>query len=282
MYFLFKLLFCGCSYWVYGWNTFTAPIKWTLCLCDKITLGVPRTPWCLFIYRSVFREYCRSSRKAMRHAVCHYAWKAVIAAPLWIKTFQINWNLQGSSSHCIFKLIRMLFILNIESMKQKDLLWFNKNKTGQIFWRLFRILKAWLCWCPLSRCSSGPLILPRKWYTLDLILASGRRVAPEMSLLVGTEMLLPYLSPVFSKNQWVSCHFRSFKLQNDYGVLKLSAKISCCLLPQLRSYTKWAREKFNLMSQMCTKLYKPSVIIPLLPLKIFKYKIFKWFFKIII
>lgn len=141
-------------------------------LRDKITLGVSRTPWCLFIYRSVSRECCRSSSKAVRHAVRHCAWKAGTAAPLWIKTFQMNCNLPGSSSHCIF--IRMLFILNIENMKQKDLLWFNKDKTGQIFWRLFRILKAWLCWRPLGRCSSGPLILPRKWYTLDLILASGR------------------------------------------------------------------------------------------------------------
>lgn len=155
-----------------GGNTFTAPIKWNLCLRDKITLGVSRTPWCLFIYRSVSRECCRSSSKAVRHAVRHCAWKAGTAAPLWIKTFQMNCNLPGSSSHCIF--IRMLFILNIENMKQKDLLWFNKDKTGQIFWRLFRILKAWLCWRPLGRCSSGPLILPRKWYTLDLILASGR------------------------------------------------------------------------------------------------------------
>lgn len=133
MYFLFKLLFCESRYWVYGWNAFTAPIKWNLCLRDKITLGVPRTPWCLFIYRSVSRECCRSSRKAMRHAVCHYAWKAVIAAPLWIKTFQMNWNHPGSSSHCIFKLIIMFFILNIENMKQKDLLWFNKKKEVRYF-----------------------------------------------------------------------------------------------------------------------------------------------------
>jgi hypothetical protein len=55
---------------------------------------------------------------------------------------------------------------------------------------------------------------------LDLILASGGGV--EMSLLVGTKRLLPYLFPTFPKDQWVFCHFISFLLWNDFDVLKLN------------------------------------------------------------
>lgn len=37
-----------------------------------------------------------------------------------------------------------------------------------------------------------------------------------MILLMGTDNLLPYLSPAFSED-----HFRAYKLQNDYDALEL-------------------------------------------------------------
>lgn len=111
-------------------------------------------------------------------------------------------------------------------MKQKDLLWCNSGKTGRLFWRLLRVLKALLCWRPPSGCSLGLLILPRKGYMLDLILASGGgagRGRASMSLLVGPKRLLPYLFPAFSNNQWVFCHFISF-LWREFDVLKFSPR----------------------------------------------------------
>lgn len=57
---------------------YTSPIKLNICLLDEITLGVPGSPWCLFIYRPVSREGCSYIRKAMKHAVCHCAQEALI------------------------------------------------------------------------------------------------------------------------------------------------------------------------------------------------------------